>query len=281
MKLSKSSSLTQRMLNKIKSSLTFIGNEEEKIFELANIISKKINQEDGRVIFVGAGISPEISKTIIDELWFNFQIGKDKFLVLTAAKNYSDSLEKWKELEEVFSVSIFELDEINISSNDMIICLSSSGKTAYVVSALKYSKSLGCKTALITDVKSSEAVVYADYIINTNFNDPIIDGLNSAEGGTIQKIILDLLFYNAMDISGRIYKDKLVYMKPISKKLKGYCIDVIKELLDINNDLNANDLLSKYDNSLELTIICEKLNINPEKAKSLIQENKFNMNKIL
>lgn len=267
------------MLNKIRETEDNILKSLPVIEELAKEIAEKIDS-NGKVIFVGAGISSETARIIIDELWFNFQIKRGKFVALTAAKQYTDNLEKWKELEEMSSTSIFELNELGIDENDIVIGLSSSGKTQYVVSAVKYAKDLGCKTAVITDVDSSFVAEYADYVINTKFGKPSIKGLNAAEGGTVQKIIIDLLIYNAMAFAGRIYENTLVFMIPVSKKIEDYCLEVITELLLVDLE-TANELFNKYSKSLELTIICEKLNIDISKAKSLLLKYNNNLNKIL
>ena len=161
-------SITKQMLNKITESTSNIESVIFDIEKLAKRISEKLNEE-GRIIFVGAGISSEMSKIIIDELWFNFSIPKGKFLSLTSARNYVEYIDTWKELEELSSTSIFELDELGLKNNDIVIGLSSSGKTQYVLSAVKYAHDIGCLTACITDINNSEISKYSNFKVNTKF----------------------------------------------------------------------------------------------------------------
>ncbi len=271
-------SITEQMLNQLNKSLKNINDASNDIEKLAKVISKKLD-EDGRIIFVGAGLSPEMAKIIIDELWFNFQIKKGKILSLTAARNYVEDTDTWKELEEVSSTSIFELDELGLNNKDLVIGLSSSGKTQYVVSAIKYAHDIGCETAAITDVDNSMIGENANYIINTKFSKPPILGLNAAEGGTIQKIILDLLIYNAMSFSGRVYKNLLVYMKPVSAKIERYCIETILKLTELNEE-EAIALFEKSNKRLEIAILSTLLGCSFEESETKLIENKYNFNKI-
>lgn len=253
---------------------------EPDMEKLSDKICEMIEYHTGRVVFVGAGISADMAKIIIDEMWFNFQIPEGKFVSITAAKSFSESVEKWKELEELHQTVIFELEEIQLNEKDILIGLSSSGKTKYVLSALDYAMQNGCETALITDMDNTPMNDKVTYRINTNFNTPTVIGLNTAEGSTVQKIILDNVLYLAMEKSGRIYKDTLVYMRPVSEKISQYCLNVIKKLLNVDQD-EAIKIFNKHNNSLEITLIAELNNISATKAKELLIKYNGNFNKII
>lgn len=267
------------MLDKLNNSGSYLETIGKDIEALAEKISQKLSTE-GRVIFVGAGLSSEMARIIIDELWFNFQIQKGKFISLTAARNYVEDTDTWKELEEVSSTSIFELNELGLNSNDIVIGLSSSGKTQYVVSAIKYAHDIGCETAAVTDIDNSLIGENADYVINTKFGTPPIVGLNAAEGGTIQKIILDLLIYNAMSLSGRIYENHLVFMQPVSAKIKSYCISTIVNLLK-TDEASAKELLTTASGRLEVALIMGLKSCTPRDAETLLEGNDYNFYRIL
>ncbi len=254
-----SCNLTNKFKDKIINTLNKLEVENSNIDKLSSSISKRIETKKGRVIFIGAGISAEMARIIIDEMWFNFQVSTETFISVTAAKSYAESLEKWKELEEIPSVSTFELEIIGLNSNDLIIGLTSSGKTQYVTSAIDFANRIGCETAIITDTKNSLINKSINHVINTNFNNPVVYGLNTADGSTIQKIILDIVIYTAFEKAGRIYKDNLVFMKPVSKKIESYCIVVIMNLLNVN-EKNAKDIFEKYDKKLEIALISEMKN---------------------
>lgn len=271
--------LVKKMIDKIVVSTKKLLLIENEILEISNLVAKKINSK-GRIILIGAGLSSEMARIIIDELWFNFQIKRGKFVAMTAAKEYAQNLVIWKELEEVYPTSIFELDEMNINKNDLVIGLSSSGKTQYVISALKYSHDVGCVTVLITDIDNINKLPQIDYKIDTKFGYPVIMGLNTAEGGTIQKIILDLIFYNAMLIIGRIWRDSLVFMKPVSKKIEKYCVEVIMKIMNYDVE-KAMKVFLKNNRELETTLISEIKQINYNEAKKVLKKFNYNFNKIV
>ncbi len=272
--------LLNKFRDKINTTLNQLDSIEPEIESLAKRISEIIQKEEGRIIFVGAGISADMAEIIIEEMWFNFQIPVGKFISLTAAKSYAQSVEKWKELEELSQTSVFELEEINLEKNDLLIGLSSSGKTKYVVAALTYAMQQGCETALITDMGNTELTEKTTFSINTKFGNPIVTGLNAAEGSTVQKIILDNVIYLAMELSGRIYKDHLVYMKPVSQKIEKYCVNVLSNLLDVTYE-EAQEKFEANERSLELSIISSLKGVSTDEARDLLFEHKGNFNKII
>lgn len=271
--------LSKEMINRLEENLKGIESANEEIIKVSQEIANRLSGE-GRVIFVGAGMAPEMVRIILDELWFNFQIKRGKFVTLTAARNYIQDTDKWKELEEVSSASIFELDEIGLESNDLVIGLSASGKTQYVVSAMKYAHDIGCVTAAVTDFSKTKLEQHSDFVINTNFGQPPILGLNTGSGATIQKIVFDLLIYNSMLLSGKIYKGCLVFMKPVSSKIYGYCIETIENLLHLSNR-EAVKLFESVGNKLELALITKLKNCNIDEAAEILKDNDYNFNKIM
>lgn len=274
----KNNTILDLKLEKLEKTLDNIKNNEGSIMEIAKLIADKFDNE-GRIIFIGAGMAPEMIKIIIDELWLNFQIRKDKFVSLTAARNFIEDTDTWKELEEVFSTSIFELDELGLQSNDLVIGLSASGKTQYVVSALKYSFDIGCETVLITDHENTQLEKYSKHILITGFGNPPIIGHNNGTGATVQKIMVDLILYNAMTIAGRIYEGHLVFMKPVSKKIKGYCIETIQSLLVVDEE-SAKTMLKEANDRLEVALIKGLKGIENEEAIELLKLHNNNFNKI-
>ncbi|BDU67438.1 MAG: hypothetical protein TYPL_0910 [Candidatus Tyloplasma litorale] len=273
---------SKKILNKIKNSIDILFEIEKEIYELSLKIAKKLKKgEKGRVVFIGAGIASELAKVIIDELWFTFQIDSKKFVALTAAKDYENVIEQgeWKKFEEIASAPILQLDSINLTKEDLVICLSASGKTQYIKYAMKYAHEIGCLIALITDFEETLMNKYVDIKINTQFGPSILIGLNAADGGTIQKIVLDLLIYNSMEILGRIWKGHLVYIRPSSKKIMNDCIRIICEIVSCSFEY-ALKLFQKNNNELETAIVSELLKLDYQSSRKVIENNDYDFNRI-
>ncbi len=265
--------------NKIINALDKIDYSQTAIDVVADLIADKIENKSGRVIFIGAGISADIANIVVNQLKFDFQV-EDVFISITAGKKYGDLIVKWKELEEIPSVSIFELNSVEINSNDILFAFSASGKTKYIISAIKYAKERGCKTVLMTDFDNSTAYRVADYVINTNFGKPSIIGLNPADGGTIQKIYIDNLIFTSLEKAGRLYKGNIVFLRPITKKIERNCIEIICNLTNLSVE-EATLALNKNNRSLEHTIISTLKNVDYNEADKMLIENNFNFNKII
>lgn len=267
------------MVEKTFSQKEGVKNMKKEIIQLSNWVVETI-KNNGRVIFVGAGISSEIPRAITEELWFNFSLEKEKFIIISAAKNFIMDIEHWKELEEISSISIFELDELNLSKNDLVIGITCSGKTEYVIGAIKYANDLNCKTAMITENINISVESKPNLILCSKLNSPTIFGLCSAEGGTIQKMITDLVVYSAMEQMGRIWKGYLIFMKPVSKKLQDYCIFTIMKLLKTSR-ADAEKLFEKNNRKLEQTILAGVKNLSSNEAEKLLKNNEYDFLKLI
>ncbi len=267
-----------QMLEKTFSQKEGIKRIKRKIIQLSEMVVDTM-KNDGRIFFVGAGISSEIARIITEELWFNFSINRERFVILSAAKKFISEIDSWKELEEISSVSIFELNELKLNKNDLVIGITCTGKTEYVIGAIKYAKDLKCKIALITENGDLNENDF-DLVLTSKLNNPTIFGLCSAEGATIQKLIIDFTLYTSMEKIGRIWKGHLIFMKPVSKKLYGYCIYTIMELLKIKK-IDAEDLFEKNDCKLQQTILSYVKKISSEKASKLLEDNEFDFIKLI
>ncbi len=249
-----------------------------EIEKLADIISEKINQP-GRIIFIASGASNKIISLITDQLWFNFGITQGKFLVLEAADATNDDPtliknipSNWMFYEQITNVKlVMELTSINLSKSDMVIAVTSSARNNYIVDSLQYCKDIGSDIVAITVHTPDERYKnYCSTIISPHINSYVVNGLSSdAEWGTILKIIIDSLIYCALEKSGRIYHDQLVYLRPISAKLREYAINTIVKLIGVSKEI-ADEALSKNNNSLEIALISLKRNLSFIDAKNLL-----------
>lgn len=270
--------LFQKIILKNKESLELINNLEHEIISLSKEMAKRIISNKGRIIFVGVGMSSEICELATRELWYHFRITENQFKIITVDEKTVSSVDSWKELEELPPAAIWEAEKTQINKNDLIIGVSYSGETPFVNSVLTLSMEKGATLALITNIAHTNDKDYA-FNICLNDSDEIILGYDSGVGNQ-QKTILDLLIMSAMENAGRIWKESLVLLQPLNKKLYLLCIKIISEILSIDKK-EAKNIFEKYDRNLEISLITTLKGISIESAKDLIIKNNFNIAKII
>ena len=101
---------------------------------------------------------------------------------------------------------------------DFVIGLSASGKTPYVLAALKAAKKTGCTTALLACNKQADTT-HADIFIFLPTGPEALSGSTRMKAGTATKMALNAITTGAMARAGKVYGNLMVDVKPINKKL--------------------------------------------------------------
>lgn len=219
---------------------------EDKINDVSDIISNVI-LEEGRIIFVCVGTSADITRGIARDLEFNFGLTNDKVMIKEAGLQHSDHMLNWKEVGASQSMAVFELMDIDLNKDDVIIALSSSGETEYIIGALNYSRDIGCKNILITN--STKCNDLSENIISIPFNQQATN-VRSLEATTLMKMILDIIIYGSVNKAGRTLNGQLIYQKWNSERTKKSVVEAIanatgKEDGEVIGALDSADWVSE------------------------------------
>ncbi len=247
----------------------------EKVSEI--IANKIINNE--RIVFVCVGYFADILNGLAKDIEYNFGIKKDLIKVLHAGYAFKRELNNWKEMGAIESAAVIELENILINKKDLIIGISSSGKTSYILGALSYGKEIGAKTVLITNEKESNLKIKPNYTFSILPKNNIAN-IRSLDRITLRKMIFDILIYSSIEKSGRIYKNRMPFMKWNSEKTKNEILETISIVSNISF-LEAKKILKEADGISEVACVMALKKINKEKAISELKNIKYNFNKII
>jgi N-acetylmuramic acid 6-phosphate etherase len=200
----------------------------------------------GRLFYIGAGTSGRIGILDASECPPTFGVPHDLVIGLIAGgdnairkavENAEDSTNQaWKDLQEY-----------NISENDVLIGIAASGTTPYVVAALKEANSHNIITGSITMNEGSPLALEAKYPIICIVGPEFVTGSSRMKAGTAQKLILNMISTSTMIQLGRVQGNKMVDMQLSNNKLVDRGTKMVMEALAIDEDL-ANKLLLKYGN---------------------------------
>lgn len=224
--------------------------DKEKQFEsVSNIIAEKI-ENSGRIFFIGIGTSSSISSGLKWDLEYNYSIPNEKIIIVDAGKRFRKYMNDWKEIGSISSAAVFEMQELNLNSNDVLIGISSSAKTEFVMGAIKYSIDIGAKTILLTNTKDKVEIKGLNEIVSFPY-DETITNIKSLEATTLLKILLDLIIFGAMCESGRILNGQPIYQKWNSERTKEEIVPLLikatnKTEQEVIQALNENDWITEY-----------------------------------
>jgi len=245
---------------------------EKALPEVATLTEAVINtiKGGGKVFYIGAGTSGRIGVLDASEIFPTFH-EEDLFNGVIAGGK--DALIKAKEQVEDFSdMGEADLKKAGFTASDIAIGVSASGKTPYVLGALKYANKIGAKTALVACRKVNYAFV--DTIAVAETGEEFIKGSTRLNAGTAEKLILNMVSTISMVKLGRTYDNLMVAVVPTNKKLVKRAAEIVSKITGVPFD-EAEALVVKTKDARVACLMIKK-NLSAEEALNLLKEKGFN-----
>lgn len=201
-----------------------------EIAEAIELVSEKI-QNGGRLFYIGAGTSGRLG--VLDASECPPTFGTDPNLIKGIIAGGYDTLVMSKEgIEDKAEQGWEDLLEHSITSKDVVCGIMASGRTPYVINAIKQSKKNHISTILISC--NSHVKIKADINILPIAGPEVITGSTRMKSGTMQKMVLNMLSTGVMIRLGKVYKNTMIDLKMTSKKLEERAKNMIMEFCDVD-----------------------------------------------
>lgn len=208
--------------------MILINNEDslitDAIRELIPLIARAADhvveafQKGGRLFYIGAGTSGRIG--ILDASECPPTYGTDPSMVqgliaggFRAVKEAIEGAEDSEELGEQ------DINENGINEKDVVLGIAASGRTPYVLGAMRRAKERGAVVIGLCNNYESPMHQYAEFVIEAVVGPEVIMGSTRMKAGTSQKLILNMLTTTAMIRIGKVYKNLMVDLNPSNNKL--------------------------------------------------------------
>jgi N-acetylmuramic acid 6-phosphate etherase len=134
--------------------------------------------------------------------------GGDKALRLPVEHAEDDTEQGWKDLQEH-----------QISNDDVVVGLAASGTTPYVIAALAKARTEGIFTGCITCNPDSPLSKVSDVKIEVLVGPEYVTGSTRMKSGTAEKMILNMISTASMIQLGRVKGNKMLNMQLTNAKL--------------------------------------------------------------
>jgi N-acetylmuramic acid 6-phosphate etherase len=224
-------------------------------------------RNDGRLFYVGAGSSGRIGVLDASEIPPTF--GAPTHLVQGVIAGGVTALHRSVEgAEDEESAGAFALDERGVTSADVVVGITASGRTPFVLGALARAKSLGAKTILLTcnpavagigDGERPGSPIAAtdfDLVITLPVGPEILTGSTRLKAGTATKVALNIISTGAMVGLGKVRGNFMIDLHTTSTKLRDRAVRIVAERTQHDYE-SARGLLEA--NDWNLRAVLEKL----------------------
>ncbi|MBL8059816.1 MAG: N-acetylmuramic acid 6-phosphate etherase [Chthonomonas sp.] len=198
----------------------------------------------GRIIYVGAGTSGRIAAMDAAEMPPTFGIDADRFVALHAGGDAAMG-QAVEDAEDDPTAPIELLNQLGASRNDIVIGLAASGRTPFVIGAIRHARAKGIWTCAVVNNKAAPLLDDADLGIVLETGPEVLTGSTRLKAGTAQKLVLNRISTIAMVLSGKVIENLMVDVKAKNQKLKERCVRIVRELSNLT-EIEANDQLEAH-----------------------------------
>lgn len=224
-----------------KSVATAIEKELPRINALIEVIVKKITT-GGRLFYVGAGSSGRLSVLDVIELPTTYGVAPDLFQVILAG-GIDRLIEAREEMEDDKNEAWEKLEEKDINKKDIVVGISASGTTPFVLAALTRCRKEKIDTGCIVSNPDSPIAAQAIYPVEVITGPEFITGSTRMKCATAHKMIFDMISTTTMVRLGRIIDNQMVNVKLINNKITDRATKMLMRLGNINDYDTAKEIL--------------------------------------
>ncbi len=245
---------------------TVIGAELPGIEKAVQLIMETI-KKGGNVYIVGAGTSGRLGVIEASEIPPTFGLAPARFRGLIAggdtALRYSieaaeDDL--WRGGDD--------LTTAGFKGGDLVIGVTASGSTPYVLGAVEKAHSLGAKTIGVSCNHDAVLSGLVDASVEVVVGPEIVAGSTRMRAGTSQKMVLNMMTTTALIKLGYVYDGYMVGVQASNQKLKNRSIGMVTEITSASEAVARNALeASDWDVRVATVHLMTGLSINESKKR--------------
>ncbi|MBO9620310.1 MAG: N-acetylmuramic acid 6-phosphate etherase [Niabella sp.] len=233
----------------------YINTEDKKISTAIELVLPQINtlievivtkiKNGGRLFYVGAGSSGRLSVLDVIELPTTYGTDPELFQVILAG-GISRLVEAREEMEDDKNEAWEQLLEKGVTQKDIVVGISASGTTPFVLAALSKCRSEAIDTGCIVSNPDSPIAAQALYPVEVITGPEFITGSTRMKCGTAHKMIFDMISTTTMIRLGRIIDNQMVNVKLINDKITDRAVKMLMDLSNINDYDTAKELLFQH-----------------------------------
>lgn len=219
----------------------------------------------GRLIYVGAGTSGRIG--VLDAAECPPTFGVPPSLVHALIAGGKHAITRAVEgAEDSVSNAVRDLRTMNLTANDVVVGITASGTTPYVVRAVEYARSRGATTVAITVNRDKPVARVAKIVIAPNVGPEVLTGSTRLKAGTSQKMVLNMLSTAAMVRLGHAYENFMIDALPTNHKVAARALRILQATTGKSLSAAAH-ALRQAGHNMRVALVMLKHNLNAGSAR--------------
>ena len=227
-------------------------------------------KQGGRLIYMGAGTSGRLG--VLDAVECPPTFSTDPSMVQGIIAGGENAFIKAVEgAEDKPEAGVEDLKKIGLNEKDTVIGIAASGRTPYIIGALKYARSVKAKAVALSCNENALISKEADTAIEVVVGPEVLTGSTRLKAATAHKMILNMISTSSMILLGKAYENLMIDVHVSNEKLKERAINIIMKVTDVSYD-QALQALEAADLQVKIAIVMIKRNLNKEEAMKILEQ---------
>lgn len=215
----------------------------EKTVDLASAIEmvSAALRKGGKLFYVGAGTSGRLGVLDASEIPPTFGAPTD--LVQGIIAGGTSALYRSVEgAEDDKSSGALAVDERAVRNVDIVIGITASGRTPFVLGALARAKGIGASTIRLTCNPAAAKNNDVDLAIDLATGSELLTGSTRLKAGTATKVALNIISTGAMIALGKVRGNLMIDLAVSNTKLRARAARLVAEMAGCNHDIAVERL---------------------------------------
>jgi N-acetylmuramic acid 6-phosphate etherase len=228
-----------------------------------DIVARSL-RDGGRLIYAGAGSSGRIAALDASECPSSYSTlpSQVQYIMAGGPKALASASDVNEDSPELGQRDIARRRP---TRKDIVIGVSASGSTPYVVGAVEYARARGAMTAAITCNQNTPLSEVSDTTIVVEVGPEVVSGSTRMKAGTAQKMICNMITTGAMTRLGYVYDNLMVNVHMKNAKLVERGIRVLMRVCSIDRD-SAIRTIKSAGKSIPIAVVMLKANVDKMEA---------------
>jgi N-acetylmuramic acid 6-phosphate etherase len=233
----------------------------------------------GRLFYVGAGSSGRMAVLDAAECAPTFGISKTRVQALIAGgrRAVTGAVEG---AEDAVSKAQHELRGKKLTRDDIVVGITASGTTPYVLAAMRYARKRRAMTVVITSNPRMPVTTLAKIVIAPRVGPEVLTGSTRLKAGTAQKMVLNMLSTVAMVRLGHVYENLMIDMMLTNKKVAGRALRILAKASEKSLSA-AEHALRAAGHNMRVALVMLKMDVDVREAKRRIAQADGDLRKAL
>ncbi|GAB4563469.1 MAG: N-acetylmuramic acid 6-phosphate etherase [Anaerolineae bacterium] len=261
--------------------VTLMNNEDKRVAEAVQAELPRIAQavdvivermrRGGRLLYFGAGTSGRLAVLDASECVPTFSVPPERVrgVIAGGCQALTRSVEGAEDdLDDGYNVA---REVAQVGEADAVVGIAASGRTPWVIGALKASREAGAATIGLVCNPDTPIHREVDICIAPITGPEVLTGSTRLKAGTAQKMVLNMLSTATMVRLGKAYSNLMVDVQPANRKLRARAVRILGEAAGVS-ETQATALLEASGWEVKTALVMALTGWDVEEARRKLAE---------